>query len=185
MTLTPENSLLEPPPVSLGCATSSEWRLYLDVDGPLNAFGRTVFPTWDDLQVADVAGYNIRHSKKMGQQILALAEAFNIEIVWASTWCRMDDINRLIGSLFDWPTFRKIPYIDTHPRGCGKLTEVARDAESCRGVVWIDDDLWGPDLEWAERRHEAGFPTFTVKADPGTGITPGDLSDIAAFVARN
>lgn len=163
------------------------WRLYLDVDGPLNVFGarpNNRFPAWDDIEPVVRAGMTLRYSYTMGDHLWELCDRLGIEIVWASTWCHYD-INELIGSLYGWPKFRKLPYTVTSPSGCGKLAEVSEDACGAHGVVWVDDDLWGPDLEWVHARNEAGLPALALTPSPATGLAPWDLRTIEEFVKEN
>lgn len=172
---------------------ADRWKLYLDVDGVLNAWQhserhlhpkfRDAEPAWPDYEQVERLGYTLTVSPRMGDALLALGERHDMEIVWATTWCG-NDPSALIGGIYGWPEFRELPYRPRWSRGlsgCGKL-DVVRDDAGDAGVIWVDDCLAGPDIEWIDSREH---PTFGVKPSPFTGLTVELLDGIDKFVTEN
>lgn len=168
-----------------------QWKLYLDVDGVLNAFlhgqrhlhpeFRDAEPAWPDYTHVSRLGYRLTVSQQMADTLSALVDRHDIEVVWATTWCGHDP-SKLIGGIFGWPEFRELPYQGGWGhKGCGKLGVVREDAGDA-GVIWVDDCLAGPDLVWIEGRAE---PTFGVIPSEYTGLTVEHFDAIDRFVKEH
>ncbi len=168
--------------------------ILLDVDGPLNPYAakatrRPVGYTTHRLrpQGWERAERPLRVwlAPEHGPQLLALAEEFDAELVWATTW--MHDANTMIGPVIGLP---ELPVIDygRHPgtvRGWKypATLDFARD----RALVWLDDDFAAPDRvshrdSFVASREAQGFPTNLYHVDPRIGLTILDMQRVGRWL---
>jgi hypothetical protein len=160
--------------------------LLLDVDGPLNPFAAkpTQRPDGYETHRLSPAGWTAKPLRvwlnpKHGPMLLAIADM--VDLVWATTW--RDDANRIIAPLIGLP---ELPVIQVKQPGFGPpLAQIwKRDAveeyADGRAFAWFDDDFVQPgDIEWAEKRTEAGLPTLLVPINPTVGIVQADVDRVA------
>lgn len=177
---------------SQGIAPTPKVRIFLDVDGVLNAVTATP-PTkhWQDWRSAECNGFTIRYSPTMGQRLLALAETEGVELVWLTTW--EDDANVWIGPLFGWPEFTVAGRQDVDAQASGLLVAHGawwkyphiKEWWERDGVpfVWVDDDL---DTQyddgasaWVRSLHPQALGVRPVSWH---GITEPQLAAIERFV---
>lgn len=151
-------------------------RLYLDVDGVINAqmpFG------WGRLQNGHAAGYKIRWAPRM---VEALAE-LDVDLCWATTWKQHAATE--IGPLISFG------------EGARHLIEIANPYGDSYGwsIDWkfpavIDDQYWKPSpFIWLddeiEQKHIDQFPhALVLPINPRTGISPKDVEQMREYVAR-
>jgi hypothetical protein len=161
----------------------------LDVDGVLNPYamgdvaGRGAF---DDFERCEARGFLLRLSRAMGRALVALPA----ELCWATTWA--DSVDRDVAPRCDLPPGLRVaarpPVEPAALLANWKLVQVRRLVETLRRpFVWVDDDAFGwpgPDGEdahaWAAR---CDLPNLLLAPDPATGLTAGDIEQIAAFLA--
>jgi hypothetical protein len=168
-------------------------RLFLDVDGVLNAFRFDVnLATFDDftdhaISVEDQNGFrrtfDVCLSRAMGERIASLST----EIVWATTWEHHADT--YIAPLCGLPSGLDL-LTDLSDRGVWhgtwKFDEVRRLVnEDPRPFVWVDDDIdtflngsesarrWAADLP---------IPNLLISPDPRSGLTHGHFDAIEEFL---
>jgi hypothetical protein len=169
-------------------------RLYLDVDGVLNAFGFELdLASFDDFELHEVVvdtndGFNLslrlHLSRTMGEQIGSLGA----EIVWATTWEHNADtmIVPLCGLPRGLAVLERPP--DAAPGGGWKFDVVRQAvADDGRPFVWIDDDLdtFGDD-RLTPRRWAADLPVqcLLIAPNPRAGLTHGQLEAVGEFIDR-
>ncbi len=141
--------------------------ILLDVDGvvsPLAAPGRRA----RRLRIDGAVGQRVRRLVGLG------------EVVWLTAW---DAATRgVLESTFGLPPLRAIPTADPAsvlPAVAGWIGANAPDG-GWRGVAWIDDELFGDALDWAEA---APFPVELVRPDPVQGLRDEHVARIEAFLA--
>lgn len=159
----------------------------LDVDGPLNPYAAK--PTrrpegYATHRLRPVGWEHAKHPLRVwlnpehGPMLLAFAEAYDAELVWATTW--MADANKMIGPEIGLPPLRYIDYI-SHPGTIKGWKYPATLAFATgRPLVWLDDDF-GDMLRKPHRdsfvaaRAAAGLATKLHHVDPRIGLTSLDL----------
>ena len=163
--------------------------LVLDVDGVLNPFAMGDVPAagaFDDFEPCAARGFVLRLSRTMGRALVRLPA----ELCWATTWA--ESVDRDIAPRCDLPPgLRVAARPPAEPAALlvnWKLVQVRRLVETLRRpFVWVDDDAlgWpGPDGEdahaWAAR---CELPNLLLAPDPATGLTAGEIGQIATFLA--
>lgn len=159
-------------------------KIYLDVDGPLNPYGGTNKPrlragyrkyrispdSWDDSRPLPVW---LR--REHGAELLALAEAIDFELVWATTW--EHEANVWIAGKIGLP---KLPVVQFKGSITWKFTDVLKDAGDLP-LIWFDDDFALFPGELADFITERGDrPTLLHTVSPRFGLTDEDFT-----IARN
>ncbi len=152
----------------------------LDVDGPLNPYGAKK-PEGYTLHKLNPDGYTydvwLNHGH--GALLLAFAEEYDAELVWATTW--EAEANRLIGPHIGLP---ELPVVDFGWRR--KLSGVIMDHwkfdgllahAAGRPLVFFDDDFVRFPTETVWFTKERGdLPTLLHEVSPSVGLTEDDLS---------
>lgn len=158
-------------------------RLYLDVDGVVNAVPRSpedLVGSWDEWHLAKCMGFWITYSPDMGRRLFELATAAGMEIVWLTTWGRR--ANQWIAPLFGWPRFTVLaePGDELSRIGWWKFDCIYR-LHNYEPFVWIDDDLASERDAYLWCVENGGLP---ISPASETGITPGHLDEIEAWLRR-
>lgn len=162
--------------------------ILVDVDGVLNAHGLQGKPRPDGwrLAVVDFQGQElpIIYRPEMGAELLALAEEFDAELVWCTTW--EGHANEHISPLVGLPTdLRHVPMrIPKMTAGIGwiKAHSIRQwlDVLDTRPLVWFDDEpdcgYWLNreglrDAKWVHCYHRQG-----IRPDP-------ELNEARRFLA--
>jgi len=144
-------------------------RLYLGVDGVINAFKSHHEWGLDGADSDSVCGYDFMWSQDMINALVELHEAYpQLELVWVSTW--QDDcvaVAEAVG-LGDWGTKARIlrPHDGkvTHPGIFWKAEVVWNDIRIGFGKyewAWFESDIWklrepGTDSEYSDLLGESG-----------------------------
>ena len=132
-------------------------RVYLNVDGVVNAFSCHKVWDWDRIGSEDYKGYAVRWSEEMVERLLELAEiGRGLEIVWVSSW----------GS--DCRGFAKVV-------GLGALGEKARVLGPLSGEMTYPDIYWKAEAIWEDLKDYSGSGSWAW-FDPST-VLLGDLLD--------
>jgi HAD domain in Swiss Army Knife RNA repair proteins len=170
-------------------------RLFLDVDGVLNAFDFDArLATFSDFEIHEVtvdqgSGFrltlDLRLSRSMGQRVGAMSA----EIVWATTWEHLaDEVVAPLCGMRRGLDFLERPLNTIHKDGTWKFDVVRRSvAEGMRPFIWIDDDIDSfhngaePARKWADR---LPIPSLLIAPDPKTGLTHGDLEAVEEFLSQ-
>jgi len=172
-------------------------RIYIDVDGVLNAFHpRSKSPEeiaeasgWSSWKSKRVNGYVITWSEELVDELNALAARDDIEFVWLTTW--RDEARTQISPalLLDGHNWRFLTdggeatgALWGKPNGPWWKLEVVREdviRDPVDNIVWIDDDLplYPEALEWASERG-----VVAVAPSQFYGLTREDLDDILKVV---
>ncbi len=145
--------------------------LLIDVDGVLNPFGTGRAP--DGFARHELLGYDVWLSPRHGLWLNGLATWF--DLVWATTW--EHDAPRLIAPILELPTDLPVIEFRQSEGETWKLRDVARFAGN-RPLAWIDDDLFGDALAWADQRTA---PTLLIRTSPNVGLVEQDVRRLEAF----
>lgn len=159
---------------------SVKTRLYLDVDGVINAqmpFG------WGRLQNGHAHGYKIRWAPNMVEALASL----DVELVWATTWKQYAalEIAPLIGfghaARHLVPPARGGAFADEEYYGWSidwKFPAVQNDQQwSPSPFIWLDDEL--------DVMHVEAFPdALVLPINSRVGITPTNIEQMREYVAR-
>lgn len=159
-------------------------RIYLDVDGVLNAVPHGQ-PDWG-YQTAAVNGYSITYSPDLIALINRIAATPGVRVYWLTTWC-YDAPNHLCRPLgLDGKAWPVVGY--DHWRAATGLPwwkhlAIVEHLDGFDGgVLWIDDDH-GVDaacVAWL-----AGQPQIlTIAPDTRTGVTRAEASIIERFAEQ-
>jgi hypothetical protein len=165
--------------------------LFLDVDGVLNAYAlarRGSRNAFGDFRAVQAMGFALWLSEEMGRRLAALP----VDIAWSTTWSPyVDDvIVEEVGLPRGLPVAATPPEDGSVPwRTNWKLVQVRSFlAGDVRPFVWLDDDALdepGPEgitpREWAA---SLPVPSLLIAPSPTTGIQPGEIDSIEAWVDR-
>ncbi len=167
--------------------------IYLDIDGVLSPETQTsrqkYWPDyrkvdWPDVMRPDGVPAPQRQwvSRKMGDELWAVAEACEAEIVWSTTWGHQANV--CYGEFFGWPELRVTDYDwnnDHDSQNSGKIPSIAEDCGT-NSIVVLDDNLGLLDRDWLEDRHHDKFlPTLGLAPSWYIGLTPKHLEMIEIF----
>lgn len=194
--------------------THAKPRLYLDVDGVLNAshaarrwrtedeapdsgYGRGFATSyenngqgelavgWSDYRVAKEQTYRITWSTKLIEALKSL----DVEIVWCTTWC--DDANRSVGPLVGLGGDHRVLYprggVVTFPSIYWKSEAVCADQEeSPSPFIWIDDEVWdlGSETLLSVLPGQPIERYLLVGPEPNFGVSPQQIEEIRNFLKR-
>ena len=176
-------------------------KLFLDVDGVLNALDRTR-QTWPDQTISYAysqgSKWPIHASKQCGAALSALETDFGVEIVWLTTW--MYDANAQIGPIVG---FRGGLAVEGGAQktnaGSDGMTYGYRNWKwefiqnyttySEDPFIWVDDEAipnydnshtaekWFEEADASDRVH-------LVRTDARVGLTPANIEGIRDFVSN-
>lgn len=174
-------------------AHESKGLLFLDLDGVLNPYRSAAAPrylnkSWERIQLPD-SSYKVWVNSDLGATLRRLAETFDLQIVWATTW--VDYPDRL-----EWyaakaslppnlPRIRQLVEFAFDHTTCGKLPGVSAfaDSHATSPAAWVDDALGSADLAWVAKR-SVRVPTTATKIDPSTGLTGSNIEELHRFFER-
>lgn len=165
-------------------------KLYLDVDGVLNAFGEGA-PEWAPWTVTRCStnqgsglktSFHIRHSLAMGQAIADL----DVEICWLTTWG--NDANKAIGPLFGWPSYEVVPGEEGEDWNDEEIVwwkwktlQIFHEMDP-RPFIWADDDLGGHP---SARAWAASVGGLAIPAACMTGLSRADIAAMATYITEH
>lgn len=171
--------------------------LLLDIDGVLNAYGRTYLDAdaaerqHDDKYYQAVAeGYLLFLHKNHAEYVEELESRF--EVMWATMWqWRAPRFGEVAGYGQSWDFInfdlirgRTAQSREIGMRGAGvgsyKWPGVLHTAAD-RPFVWIDDDLEPWQHAWAEERHRAGTGTLFIQPNIWEGLTREHVNTAVNF----
>lgn len=148
-------------------------RLYLDVDGVINA----AMPPWkgpsEGRAVAEGHAYKIRWAPAMVAELAALG----VDLVWATTWRK--DAAFSIAPLIGWGEDARHlspPFDLTWPSIDWKAAAVAEDQKGDPSpFIWADDEI--------HRGHVDAHPdALVLSIDPRLGITPTTIQRMRDYI---
>ncbi|MCF2528990.1 hypothetical protein [Yinghuangia soli] len=168
--------------------------LLLDVDGPLNPFGRQPGPcaeryashmlrprNWVERHggvIEEAPALRVDLNPAHGPALTALG----CELVWATTW--MDQANAMIGPVLGLP---RLPFIDwgdalfsPDPAGLHWKTRAVVAYAAGRPFAWIDDEIEASDRDWVAA--ECGPSVLLHAVSDEVGLTDDDFTVIQAWV---
>jgi hypothetical protein len=161
--------------------------LLLDVDGVLNPFGmsRNALDKSNyrkrDTQVADGRTFPVWLNREHGAWLLELAQACDLELVWATTW--EDEANTLIAPRLGLPelpvvhfNFKAAKFSASPDWKCQAVLDYA----GTRPLAWLDDDfeMFARERDWfVEKRGD--IPTLLRTIPARVGLTNVDLDAVA------
>lgn len=168
-------------------------RIYLDVDGVLNAVQRE-FPSdsWQNWDRVGVNGYSIAYSPDMVAALNEIAEMDDVEFVWLTTW--QANAKTMIAPAIglkgeDWDVALN-PDMDAHGfavhryfGGWWKMTTLDEHLHynPVDKVVWIDDDI-SNSMDADDWFHDFDEETLAISPYTETGLTPSNICDIIDFI---
>jgi len=169
-------------------------RVYVDVDGVINAFPGSPLPeTWEDWDQKIVLGYMITYSPQLLRALEELAELPDVEMVWLTTWQKHAVVDLCPALGLDGDKWRVIDTRDNYPgrwdtnTNWWKRRELYKDLASSPvdRVVWLDDDhnAYGVKLEHLEDDIE-GTKFHVVTPITHMGLTPEHVRGIIEFVTE-
>lgn len=161
--------------------------LYLDVDGVVCPFGPAGHTPWDSAWHYAYAGMlEVGYAAELVAALNRLARWPGLRCVWLTSWEELAPAvlcpaTGLEGS--SWPVLTA-----DGPGGGAewwKLEAIQADVgrNTPERIIWVDDQLAfeGRAQAWARI---LGRRALLVSPDPRTGLSPGDLAAIRAFVRR-
>jgi hypothetical protein len=165
--------------------TKKKGLLLLDVDGPLNPYSGTnkpreqagyrkykiLPPGWDQYLNAWL---NFGH----GAKLLALAEAADLELVWATTWEHA--ANDFIRGKVGLPILPVIEFKGSLEWKFPAVLDYAGD----QPLAWFDDDFYlfpEPMAKFVGARGET--PTLLHTVSPRTGLVDDDFDAVRTWAA--
>lgn len=119
-------------------------RIYLDVDGVLNAV-TSGEPAWGKPARIEVNGWPITYSRSLIEVLNRVSESPGVRVYWLTTWCH-DAPQKLAAAIGlrgeDWPVVGFDHWQAKDHRAWWKLTAIREHlADFDGGVLWVDDDL--------------------------------------------
>lgn len=153
--------------------------LFLDVDGPIIAFGRPGgYPTY-----GSPAGANpllARLNPAYGPRLAALP----CDLVWATTW--MSDANAAIAPVLGLPALPVVAWPAPEPsdawEGLHWKTRTLLEWAAGRPFAWVDDEITAADRSWVACA--VGDRALLHRVDPGSGLTEADFDVLDAWFSR-
>lgn len=165
-------------------------RLYLDVDGVINA--PLIAATWAssrrrstmvNLGGGLMATCRLDLAPAQIRALDALIAAHDLELVWLTTWNEGDGIRKLERKLEGLAGGRRLGVPREETRGTWKKDALIADQERAPSpYIWIDDievGAWGAEVDAA-----VSAPHLHIATDPDRGLTRAQLDEVAEFVAR-
>lgn len=159
--------------------TKTRVRLYLDVDGVLNAW-------YADHRWGDIAeGVADRFTIKWSPTMVAALAALDVELVWLTTWRNeaQNIIEPLLGLTPHWfhepsRVLHPLSGETTFPSMNWKFAAlmVEQEENPCK-FVWMDDELEHNQIVWARATNGLAIPV-----DHNMGITPDQIKLAKVFI---
>lgn len=155
----------------------SRARLYLDVDGVINA---SQAMGWGKLKKGPARSGGMTWRITWAPAMIEELRQLDVELVWTTTW--RDDALKSIAPLIGWGEHGRVLHPiappGNQPSIYWKVVSVAQDQrESKTPFIWIDDEL--TDLEPHEFVGLTPRPTaLLLSPNPLTGISPRHISKI-------
>ncbi len=157
-------------------------KLFLDVDGVINAFS-VHSEAWDDWTTAPAHANGVAWSITWSPSMLEQLHALGMDLIWTTSWMEFAPIN-LAGAINFGHGKRYLTPIDgkwEYPTIIWKQLAVSGEVKHLNGekFVWIDDEMEEQFILWA-----ADHNGLAIKTDEDHGITKADLKRIAEFLAE-
>lgn len=162
-------------------------RLYLDVDGVINAG----YPGWTTTREARVGNRHGNWLIRWSPQLLEELATLDVDLVWCTTWTH-DASNNLSDALdFEFGKgkrwLQRLDGEDQFPSIIWKDAAILRDQEADSSpYIWVDDELrkqrWAsylPNIRHEENAH------LIVGPDPDYGITASHIENMRQFIRDN
>lgn len=163
--------------------------LLIDVDGPLNPDVSNNTMNKHNRQNPDrqfrshrLAGYKVWLSRWHGEQLLALADRF--ELTWCTTW--EHEANEWIGPHLGLPELPVIEFDKNWKlpsRGDGTYFKTHDVVEYAAGrpFAWVDDQISEYDEKYVAERHNG--PVRLLWINPAAGLRQPDFDTLASWAA--
>lgn len=126
--------------------TTEKARIYLDVDGVINACNRSGLPEWGwkSGEKVRVNGYGITYSPDFVSLLNRVAARRGVGVYWLTTWC-YDAASKLAPALgingTEWPVVGHHHWSRSVGLPWWKHLAIVEHTEGFDGpVLWIDDD---------------------------------------------
>lgn len=164
-------------------------RLYLDVDGVLNAYPQTPGHFTEATVTQTIEGYQTSMALHFDidtlEEVQQLRVDFDLELVWLTTWLEDRSILRFVDTIGTLPHGRllEIPrrMFNGHLPQRWKIDALIADmAANPVPFIWCDDDevpTFG-----GEAAALFGVPSLTIAPNFRTGLQPRDLARMRAFL---
>jgi len=155
-------------------------KLFLDVDGVINAFDRDS-TAWDDWTTAKATADGIAWTITWSPAMLQELDAFGMDLIWATSWMEFAPVN-LANTIGFGHGKRYLVPVDgkwEYPTILWKHLAVALEVKFLKGekFVWIDDEMSDKEIAWA---YDHGG--LAIKTDENHGITRADLARIEEYL---
>lgn len=168
-------------------------RLYLDVDGCINLFGASPWPSGEIHsgiatlvhdgfgQVIDEDGWargsNPSYAINWAPEMIAELNALDVDLVWLTTWCHnaTDLIAPMVGLTLESRVLEPITGRVSFPSIFWKVVALAADLKDFDGKhIWIEDEPTPEDYQYEGLR---------IKPDPNFGVSPAGIAVIKNYLA--
>lgn len=151
----------------------SRRKILVDVDGVLNAFNgpNTYWNNWTEL--TSPGGFTVHVSSDMAAAIKEVADKYDRQIIWCTTWLQMPKDLAEIAEAIGWPEF----HMPVAP-----ARELPAPKES--KYIWRDWKLdiarsFGPESEWVWIDDDPRLLDSQVLPNREFGVRPRDLALLA------
>jgi hypothetical protein len=162
--------------------------LFLDVDGVLNAFAARGIPDGWKLAQVKLPGFHhplpILYDPGIGAKLLQLAQDFDCELVWCTTW--QDQANEHIAPLVGLPELPFIPLTPPKMHASVGQTKafsirswLTEKADHLVPFVWFEDET---DAGYSLQQYKVRPPWLIVQCNPRDGLTDGRLIEARAYL---
>jgi hypothetical protein len=159
-------------------------RLYLDVDGVLNAYYKGLWGSEQLVGSAGVPSWSIHWNPDMVSALAALITEYDVELVWCTTW-REDapvEIGGLLGFGQDARVLHPLDGRTTFPSIEWKREAVlAEQILDPSLVIWVDDEIDDAVLAVWEENDYSGL---LINPDPQYGIQPDQIEAMRKYLNR-
>lgn len=171
-------------------------RLYLDVDGVLNLFGASRWPSSEVKsgvatlvhdgfgQVIQEGGWaasaNPSYRINWAPELVDALNELDVELVWLTTWCHnaSDLIAPMLGLTLESRVLEPVTGQVSFPSIFWKVISLVEDLKDFDGqAIWIDDEPNPTDFTTPEG-------VLRIQPDPQFGLSPVDLDMIHAYLGK-
>lgn len=158
--------------------TRQRVRLYLDVDGVLNA---EMPLDWGTPQDGHAKPYDTTYLLRWAPAMIEELNKLDVDLVWTTTWRSHAEliIAPLMGITLPSRVLHPLSGVTTFPSINWKMQALIADQrESPSPFLWVDDEIGMRDIFVGE-----GLGGLAISSNPVTGITVANVADMQKYIA--